>query len=1503
MRLRGTTLDAHTPDHHVTVSLNGTQFHEVWFNDREELLVRTNFKSSLLRDGSNTLTIKLLADGPSERSQIYIDWFEIGYLRSLIVGDNWLNFTPPAAEAKQVYVSGFADSSIRVWDLSKKRSSRLHHPGRKWRDHIAVQSGGYLDGNSAKFYRNNKEVASGFRGHNFWRIDQRDGRLLESRNFDTYSSKAQADSLAAWIKRLPDGEMVAAAIRDEGSVSMNEAAYLALEGLGSALTRRVGVRDSWAMLGWKGATPGSVPEVLSKSQSGQAIIDTVIVFPEGASFFSSELLLPVDAGDEIVLFSELGLKSPSRISKYTDAGLIGGGSGADYLIITHPLFISEARQLASYRATLNSWRSRVVLVEDIYDEFNYGLADPAAIRTFLRHARENWPQPAPEYLLLFGDASWDPKNNLKVAHPTEFVPTYGNPVSDSWFGCLDGAGDILPDLHIGRIPVQSPDQARLILEKITAYETTPSAHWKKEFLFISGGFDFLEQNQFGQQSGQLIRQYVTPAPTCGTAAALNKTSDGLEEGEHRQEILDTIDTGVVWVNFIGHAGSRTWDLMFHNIDIEALNNAPRFPFITSMTCHTGRFAEPNQVSFGEHFLLAGDRGAIAFMGTSGWGYSYEDYSFLRKLFPAALKDTLRYLSEIIDAAKVQLWAESGSNVQIRDMIYQYNLLGDPATKLAVPVEPDLSVQPADIDVIPEMPSEADSTAKIKVRVHNFGLSTRDSIEVRLLADHPNFGEQLIVPPVKLPPLGRLDSLECIWPLRGLAGAIELSVQLDPVAKIKEVDENNNSVKRSVTILSRRISILSPTSFMLVPADKILFKIQEMNLLEQKSRFVEIEIDTSSSFTSSLFQKSGPIALDQISQSWHPVSLLPDKIYYWRCKDLTDAHSLELLSGNFMTSSSTQWGWRQENFHISGQAQELDFSNQVALDTISLDILAASAGSNDGNFAGIYIKGENVISPGRGHNIAILDPRTGTLLEKRKYDLYGNAEAVGDLVKFLDSIQSGYYVIVVLKDEGSFVSSDLIRAYESLGSVFCRSVKFRDSWALIGVKGASPGEARESLHRSGTGEAAVRDTLFYYAPHGTLTSPRIGPATAWRSARAEAEVPQLCSLTLSLLGQRRNSSVWDTLRTGLPANYDNDISAISAREYPWLQLVANFSTTDQLSTPRLHAWQVLHDPAPDLAVSPAFLNLSADSVLSGQPVILKLDIFNIGLAGADSVRVTFSEAAPGSDEKLFSRVTLPRSLAADQKLTIDQLYTPTGKPGSRLVTIRVDGDNRINELSESNNTVTARVQVVPDTLQPQIEITFDGRTIVSGDWVAPRPLIQARLIDDSPLSVADTLQLNLLIDGVRVPFSGENSAQLLAPPDTISIALLQHRPLLVKGEHTLEVIYSDASGNINTTRIDFSVAAGLELLRVMNYPNPLQETTDFTFVLTQAADVRIRIYTVNGRLIRLLEAGSVGAGFNRLFWDGRDGDGDPIANGVYLYRVDAVSGGSRAEVIEKCIVMR
>ncbi|HOT98426.1 MAG TPA: C25 family cysteine peptidase [bacterium] len=1503
MRVRGTTLDAHSPDHHIQLLINDAMIHETWFEDRTELHLAFRVAATRFHSGVNILKIRLLADTPSERSQIYVDWFEIGYQRLPVATGDRLLLKPLSAKAVTVTATGFVDSTLIAWDLSRQRRYHLIQPGRAWQEHLTVRSAGMVDGKQAKLLRDGVEVSSGTRGHNFWRIDPQTGLLLEKKNFDTYGSRTQADSMAAWVQRLPAGAVVAGAISDDGSVNMTESAHLALESLGSARTRSVGYRDCWAIIGRKGAPVGSVSEVWRKSGSGPAVIDTIMAYRSGSATFSARLALPADAGNEIAFFTDTGVRSPCRIAWHRSADLIGGGEGADYLIITHPAFKVAAERLAAYRAAHNSWRIRVALVDQIFDEFNHGLADPQAIRTFLRHARENWRKPAPGYVLLLGDASWDPKNLYGLAHPTEYVPTYGNPVSDSWLACLDGKGDILPDLRVGRIPAQTTEEAEACISKIIAYEAAPSAQWKKNFLFISGGFDFLEQNQFSLQSDALIKTFILPAPTCGLATSLHKTTSSTQEGEHRQDILDTIDAGVVWVNFIGHAGSKTWDLMFHNTDIEALSNGPQYPFITSMTCHTGRFAEPNQVAFGEHFLMVENKGAIGFMGTSGWGYSYEDYTFLSRLFPAALTDTLRALAEIIDKAKVKLWEEGADNSQITNMIYQYNLLGDPALRLGLPVAPDLAVEPGDIEVLPEIPNEADSTAQITVRINNWGLATRDSIGVRLTVRQSNGGEQVLLPLAKRPAIGRIDSITCNWPLRNMAGAVELIAQVDPMAAIAESDEGNNLAKRSITVTSRRLQVNSPPPFALIPRDRLVFKVWEMDR-NAAPRSVEFAVDTSQAFHSPMLQTSGRLTMNQMAVSWSPQPLTPQLVYHWRCRDLADTESEHPILGEFYLDPASQWGWRQVRAFSGSTSQHLDLIPEAVLDTLQYLLLAASGGANDGNFAGIYLNGENIVAaPGRGYSVVVLDPATITVRDIRKFDLYGNAAAVAEMAVFLSSVPTGMYVLTAVKDEGSFSSPALIAAFESLGSLACRNVHFRDSWAMIGVKGAEPGSARELLRPSGGGEAAVSDTLSCLAPSGTLTSPRIGPAAAWRSVRAEAEVPQTGDLTLSLLGQRRNSSVWDTLRTGLAANHDHDITAISAHAFPYLQLSARFSSRDQQHSPRLSAWQVLHDPVPDLAVSPAFLSLSADSVLSGRPVVIKFSVFNIGLATTDSVSLTFTETAPGSGEKLFSHVMLPKPLAADQNVTVDQLYTPSGKPGSRLLTIRVDGDNAINELSESNNTLTARVQVVADTLKPEIAVTFDGRTIAAGDWISARPVILARLIDDSPLTPGDTLRVNLLLDGERVSFSDRRILQLLTSPDTTAAALLKFTPQLSEGEHHLEILFADGSGNLASASAEFGVASSIQLQRVMNYPNPLRESTDFTFELTRAAEVRIRIYTVNGRLIRILEGGSLGAGFNRLFWDGRDDDGDPLANGVYLYRIDAVSDKDRTQVIEKCIVMR
>jgi len=50
---------------------------------------------------------------------------------------------------------------------------------------------------------------------------------------------------------------------------------------------------------------------------------------------------------------------------------------------------------------------QVVTISQVYDQFSHGLADPAAVRELLRYAHAKWAEPAPQYVLLVGEASYD----------------------------------------------------------------------------------------------------------------------------------------------------------------------------------------------------------------------------------------------------------------------------------------------------------------------------------------------------------------------------------------------------------------------------------------------------------------------------------------------------------------------------------------------------------------------------------------------------------------------------------------------------------------------------------------------------------------------------------------------------------------------------------------------------------------------------------------------------------------------------------------------------------------------------------------------------------------------------------------------------------------------------------------------------------------------------------------------------------------------------------------
>ena len=125
---------------------------------------------------------------------------------------------------------------------------------------------------------------------------------------------------------------------------------------------------------------------------------------------------------EFIAFDGSKFLNPTFIGKVPNQNL-HGMIDADYIIISHPDFLSQAQELANIHESENQFNVKIVTPEMVYNEFSSGIQDPSAIRDFMRHLRlssGNIRKPA--YLLLFGDASYDYKD--RIQGNTNFVPTY-----------------------------------------------------------------------------------------------------------------------------------------------------------------------------------------------------------------------------------------------------------------------------------------------------------------------------------------------------------------------------------------------------------------------------------------------------------------------------------------------------------------------------------------------------------------------------------------------------------------------------------------------------------------------------------------------------------------------------------------------------------------------------------------------------------------------------------------------------------------------------------------------------------------------------------------------------------------------------------------------------------------------------------------------------------------------------------------------------------------------
>lgn len=1211
---------------------------------------------------------------------------------------------------------------------------------------------------------------------------------------------------------------------------------------------------------------------------------------------------------------------PLLAKTFTDIRVNPGG--ADYVVITHRNFLASALQLAAHRQVNNSVRTKVIDVQDIYDEFNYGVFNATKLKTFLQFAYENWAAPAPTYLLLFGDASWDYHGYLPTTVKVNYVPTYGRPSSDNWFACFNPHPDstFLPSLVVGRLPVQDSIEAARVVNKVIGYDSYTPGEWNKNFMMVTGGDSPSQQQQFNSLSDGIINSFILPSPIGGTAFRVYKTTPFVHDGENKQIMRDHVKGGVTFINYLGHSGGRIW-----SVDIgppgTLENTDGKLPFVSSVSCNVGAFSEPSSNVLSEDFVLADNRGGIGAWASSSVGYATLGNSLVRHFLTPVRDETLRGFGTLTTLARYRFWLERGSGFRNVAMVNLNPLLGDPLSRMAIPVQPDLAILEEGISLNTSSPSVLDSVFTVKLKFHNYGLVPTDSVGLRV-TDLYNGNTGVLLDNWKLAPTRHRDSITFNWDAAHQYGRHTLVVTLDPLNAIAEINELNNTMSSEQYVYPNLLAVVRPLDNMVVLPGSHTLVVTSPVGRDTVGFHYEFELDTVTTFDSPALVRSGPVLPGPVSGEWTTPSLTDGRVYFWRARTVegtvvgswvTSCVSVSPVVPSLPEIRLRQYTRKQFERNTLVRTEAGD-SGVGIVRNLPVQLYSRSTGArynpNLDYYSVLRVNAETISGLpwvlGIGFMTIRINDLTGAF-DFRMFNVPSNLNHADSMRAFINNTPAGNYLMFsVLFNGSSAFTESVFVALESLGSTMIRQIQQGDSWAMIARKGiGGPGMTpMESL--STTGEAAVsfEVPIFYSALNGYAIQQSLPVATSWDSLTWMAYADSgITSIRTALLGVRTDGRM-DTLRIIPSDSLHVSLSSLqtltSGPTYTSLKAMTLLVTKDAARTPRLSEWSVDFAASLDLAISARTVGTVDLTIEKGTVLDLPVTVHNLGFQGADSARIMVSVYDKYNKARQIAWAQIDTIPVGGSKSTTIPISTTNF---SRRVTLQVavSPSKKSKDLVPDNNTAYYTF-LVTGTGPSGITVSADGIQLMDGDYVSATPTLLVRLPEFEGTRRADLFVDNRLL----------SSTGALAKTGTTAADELLATPELTEGRHEfrVEVVQVNSLGVLDSIShtVGVTVLAEARIMNVYNYPNPFRDETQFTFHLTGTQppdEVAIRVFTIAGRKIReiILPAGSMRVGFNKVVWDGRDSDGDEVANGYYFYQITLKSRGKSASTIEKLAKIR
>ena len=1086
---------------------------------------------------------------------------------------------------------------------------------------------------------------------------------------------------------------------------------------------------------------------------------------------------PLNTEIQYIALAQEKYLTPMDIIKDSSSDLRNSNNGADYIIITDTEFVREVQPLASFRRQ-QGLRSKIVTVEDIYDEFNHGIPNPYALRDFLKYTYENWQSPAPTYVLLVGDTNLKEKNSTVPTIQVQ-IPGYGSSASDYKFVTFRG-NDNFPEMFIGRVPASNSVDVRVFVERAINYENNADVGpWHKRILMLAGSDDrFHFQTDILTDVSRLNHKYETvpiyapPNPDEELPLGEGSTPVG-------RQVINGFNDGASLVNYIGHGGGGVWSSS-RMMDLEDpeknLTNVSRLPFVISMTCFTGEFDSPTGC-LAEALLRSESGGAIAVIGGTSIGLLDGDFLLNKEIFEVIFNDKTEHIGAIIAEAKTQFLINFPGYLDLTEV---FTLFGDPATRLRLPrTEMQLRVNLDD-------PNDRD----------NEGEGTLLTVAGNL--PNPDFTGDVEITVIPNPP-ERKQKKRPIGPRNIKATPVRSVDDAPRIETFSVVDGKFQS----------QMSIPYNSAF-----DALLLRVYAWNTQEDAI---------------------GYTAYTPIERFVKNVRLEPDPI-----PPNEPVHVYAEVLDNKAIDAITLY-WSYQIIEDRRQVQDVEKIPMVYQE------------------AGIYRTEYPIQAAERGDLIdyyLLVEPKDGRILQT-KVVTYGVGEpdfsVLGHTIDW--SMDSSFHLSAQIKNYGDISGKNVPVQFLQLPA---NDSPEEQEITLEDLKNATPIGVVQIIPEILPDEYAIA-------------------SVPWKPEPGEYTV----TVFVDMPTDEQPTGVFKELR-----EFNNS----SSKEFINNTVFLTSENIDQPIQSIDGAFRITI-PKDSLQETSTLLFETQELIIKNQP-----DIINpVGMEHATPMayRINLNQQSELTGKATFLSKTEMKSY----------IYMHDDETGNWI---------RVGNQTEDGETISAEVKLPgtfallshSDNRPPVLELTVEDQGFVDGDYISDLPTISAKIVDANGI---DPRSDNIILtrNGKRVP---QYEYIISTSPTSSNVLLLTHSPdhALPAGEYRIRLQAQDANGNTAESELNAKVAGGLEIKNIANFPNPFRpgKGTDFAYYLTENADtVNLKIYTLTGRLIRNVDTLDADTSYNEYHFDGLDEDGDPLANGVYIYKFIATKNDERVQKVGKILILK